>query len=363
MDASDHVWRSVRASLEKARSIADLVTVVVVANLKLQAPLADQEVTSPTTEYLSENEAGQILLSLSDNGFYTKLYSGELDLINSVLRGAFKNLPRAYKLVYNIAQSGRGPGRKSLVPAFCALNEIPICNSDAYVVSLARNKFHVYCILRTLGISVPDSWLFDSARGWLLNSRPPTRMRLIAKASYESASIGLTHHSLGEMSSTFEDFLRERSEALGQPLIVQRFVSGYEAEVPVIDFGEGPVALEPILITLLGNTVLADRILDYEIVERDDYSFARSTLLSESIRRQMRDHASATFAAIGIREVGRVDFRITSPDGPIYVTDVSTSPHLVRHSSFAFAFTSAGLSHADLMGTIIGLNVHKFGQR
>jgi D-alanine-D-alanine ligase len=361
MNHSD-VWQIVRSSVEEVRSIANDVTVAVVANLKSSTPAQDDyKGTSVTTEYFSENEASQILLGLSENGFYTKLYVGEIEFIDAVLQHSFYALPRARKLVYNVAQSGTGPGRKSLIPAFCALTAIAICNSDSYVVSLARNKYHVQCILSSLGIAVPESWQFDAERGWLLGRRPPVDMRLIAKASYESASIGLTKESIGEISSSYESFLQSRSATLRQPLVVQRFIHGYEVEVPVMDFGFGPSALEPVVITLQGDAALGERILDYEIVERDDFGFSSSTVLDSNVVAQLREQAASVFTAIGIRSVGRVDFRVASVSGPIYVTDIATSPHVVQHSSFAFNFHQAGLSHSDLMGAVIAANASRHG--
>jgi D-alanine-D-alanine ligase len=253
-DAIEHVIRAVKA-------IADDLTVGLVANLKSDSLAVDYPDSSIITEYFSENEASQILLALHESGFYTKLFRGEMEFIASVLDGSFEKLPRSRKLVYNTAQSGIGAGRKSLVPAFCALKGVNYCNSDAYTVSLARHKFHVYSILRSLGVPVAQSWLFDKF-GWLFGTRPPDNIMLIAKACYESASIGLSEQAIGYLSGTYETMLGERTRQMRQPFIVQEFISGSEAEVPVFDFGEGAFALEPVAIALEGSRLLGDRILD-----------------------------------------------------------------------------------------------------
>ena len=362
MDLSPVDWDAIRQMVDEVRAIADQITLVVVANIKPQRALdGDYAGTSVTTEYLSENEASQILRGFEGNGFYTKFYEGELGLISSSLDGGFAKLPRSKKLVYSIAQSGTGIGRKSLVPAFCRLQQIPICNSDTYVLSLARHKFHVYCILKSLGIPVADSWLYEAGSGWLLSAKPPTGVELIAKACFESASIGLTAESVGVLSDSYESMLDAKSRELRQPIIVQRLIEGYEAEVAVIAVRNRPMVLDPVSITLGGRSDLGNAILDYEIVEDDGYGFSRSDHLGNTVVQELRRAAAHTFTALGISNVGRVDFRISASDGSIFVTDVATSPHLIEHSSFNFSFSGAGMGHVDLMGAIAGSNACRLG--
>src|SRR5580704_8867298 len=179
-------WEAINGLVQAVKTIADDLTVPLVANLKSDGTRIDYPGSSVTTEYFSENEASQIILGLNESGYYTKLYRGEVEFISSVLDGSFEALPRTKKLVYNTAQSGVGAGRKSLVPAFCTLRGINFCNSDAYTVSLARHKFHVYSILKSIGVPIAPSWLFDSF-GWLFGRRPPNDIKLIAKACFESA--------------------------------------------------------------------------------------------------------------------------------------------------------------------------------
>ena len=360
MRHNGQTWDEVGGALQAIHAISGDLTISVVANLKSRGPNAgDYAASSVMTEYFSEDEAAQILLGLQEAGFYTKLYAGEREFIDGVLSGAFELLPRSRKLVYNTAQSGTGAGRKALIPAFCTLRRIPVCNSNAYVVSLARHKYHVYCILRSGQIPVTDSWLFDGT-GWLFGKKPPVGVKLIAKACFESASIGLDADCVGELSENYEAMLREKVAGLRQPYIVQRFISGYEAEVPVIELRSGAVALEPVAVTLDGNRRLGERYLDYAIVENDLWGFADCDHLAEGIVGGMRATAEGVFRILGMLGIGRIDFRIDG-DGMFSVTDVSTTPHLVRHSSFAYAFERAGQTHSDLLATVVGVNARRFG--
>ena len=130
----------------------------------------------------------------------------------------------------------------------------------------------MYSGLRTSRIAVVKSWLYDEIFRWLFGNKPPNGLQLIAKACWESASIGLSADSVGSMSLS-TGATQERSQSLRQPLIVQVFVRGYKVEVPLLDLGNGPSALEAVSITLDRNPKLDDRILDYEIVYHDGFYF------------------------------------------------------------------------------------------
>jgi D-alanine-D-alanine ligase len=354
-------WDAIRTILGSVREASEEYTVAVVANLKQHGVERDYGDGSVATEYLSQAEAAQIMGALQSNGFYTKFYGGELPFISAVLGGEFDRLPRKNKLVYNLAQSGTGIGRKSLVPSFCRMLGLASCNSDSYAVSLARHKFHVYCVLRNLGIPVADSWLFDTSGTWLQDLCPPPETPLICKACYESASIGLTRESVGELSEEYHEILRNKAAALRQPIIVQRLIEGYEFEVPLLMIGGDLIAFDPVAITLDGNATLGSRILDYDTVEYDSFGFAPPSLISSDTREKLKQAAKATFKALGIGCIGRVDFRVASQDQSVYVTDVATSPHLIEHSSFAYTFGTQEMSYADLLGSVIAANAVRQG--
>jgi D-alanine-D-alanine ligase len=165
---------------------------------------------------------------------------------------------------------------------------------------------------------------------------------------------------IGQLSDEYEAVLKSKVITLRQPYIVQRFISGYEAEVPVLDVGAGAFALEPVAITLDDSALLGDRILDYQVVEKDLGGFASCEHLAWSTITEMKEASQRVFRALGMTAIGRVDFRIDA-QGRCTITDVATTPHLVQHSSFAFAFQRLGFSHADVLGAVVGANALRLG--
>lgn len=341
----------------RAQEVADNITVVVVANRQRAIPDDSQD---RSTEYWTDYETNQILTGLRSSGFRTQYFEGENEFISFVLERDGRIANSQWTLVYNTAQSGTDPGRKSMVPAFCALHGLPTCNSNSYAVSLARHKLHVHAILRRYGIPTPDTWAFEAHTGWLRNEYPPENTLLIAKAGYESASIGLDKQSIGTLSSNFENVLKEKSIGLKQQFVVQRFISGHEFQLPVINIEYSRETLAPVSIVLDGNYELDNRVLSYSSVAQDGFEFAMCPpeYSHESLR--MREVAVDVCEVLGLNGFARVDFRMDS-DRNIWVTDVATSPHIVMHSAYRYAFEQAGLSHCDMLASMVAVNAANLG--
>lgn len=355
MDRQNVAWAALREATHKLLQVADDITVALVANMKGEVS-SDSEDRS--TEYLSDSEANQLLTGLRSAGFRTRYFDGERAFIEEVLGDPTLGTDGGRLLVYNIAQSGADAGRKSLIPAFCALYGIPTCNSNSYVVSLARNKLHVHAVLKRFGLPVPDSWSYEINRGWLLDKRPPQDVTLIAKALHESASIGLDGESVGVLSPEYEAMLSRKSRALRQAMFVQLLVEGWEMETPVMRVGGRVHALGPAVVTLGGTDRLGERILDYEAVAQDGYGYAAAGTISAGTKRKVRRVAAAAYETLGLDGFARVDFRVDDAGRP-FVIDVATSPHLVWHSAYAHVFREAGWAHEQMLACMVAANAQR----
>jgi D-alanine-D-alanine ligase len=338
------------------KSIAMDLCIIVVANRK--APTSPDFLPGDSfqTEYFSDEEIEQIIGAMRELNVFVVCYFSEDDFIKAVHAREIEALPRSLKLVYCAAQSGGGPGRKSLLPAFCRLHNLETLGSDAYVVGLARQKFHCALLMAALGLPVAETWCYTLEGEWLLGRRPPTGMKVINKLTYESASIGLDQSSVCLVDADLDERVRSLAVAFNQPITVQRFISGIEVEAPVFCAVSHHV---PMLvgISISGRQALGDGFLTYDLVYSDHYGFYEfQGKEGERIAQTARDVATA----IGIRGIGRVDFRVDGAAG-IHVIDVATSPHIVRHSSIAFAFKSMGRPYPDVIATMAALACRREG--
>jgi D-alanine-D-alanine ligase len=214
---------------------------------------------------------------------------------------------------------------------------------DPRVASLGRHKFHVTALLRSSGIPVPATYSFVPGTGWLDGLRPVPGSKIIVKPSHEAASIGVDLHSVTECDDDIDSFVAGRAELFGQAMTVQEFIRGHEVEVPAFLFEKAWFTPVAVGLSIGGIRPLNSRFLDYETVATDGYEFYEYVACNQTVQEQLFVHARRAVSVLGLRDLGRVDFRIDE-NGNAWVIDVSTSPYLSRHSSFSFA---ASLSEGD----------------
>ena len=326
---------------------------ILVCNTKMQPnSIENRGLFNMSTEYFSDDEFEQVVSMFSSLGLATDYFTYEDDFFRYVIEHTPPDL-----LVYNAAQSGIGPGRKSLVPAFCSLHGIPCTGSNAYVVSLCRHKYHVNQILAQAGIRAPQTWLYSN--GWLMEQHPPLNMKVLFKPIYESASIGIDDTSIQIYTLQADRLIFQRMKQQHQPIIAQEFIPGYEVEVPLLCVNGAICQMPPVGISVNGKHDLELEILNYERVYFDRYSFYDFAAEKYEISKELCLCAANAAQILGMQGLCRVDFRVR-PDGCYYVTDVSTNPHFVAHSSVNSAFQMMGLSSEHIAKTLLSAAVEKW---
>ncbi len=145
--------------------------------------------------------------------------------------------------------------------------------------------------------------------------------------------------------------------AYAPDVLLEAYVAGHEVTVPVLDLGDGPKALAPMLIELPDGTVY-----DYQ-ARYDASSNVRYTSLSDDDPRvdvpAVRAVAERVHSLLGLRDLSRVDV-IVGTDGVPQVLEAAVTPGLTETSTFPLAVTSAGLELSEVYATLVG-NANKRG--
>ena len=338
-----NIFDKVKVLIETYSESLKMFTLCIVCNTKSAQAIPSNR----DTEYFSDDEFEEIISMFTMLGMNMEFFLNENDFIQFVLND--KSERRL--VVYNAAQSGKGPGRKSLLPSFCNLHKILIAGSNAYVVSLCRHKYHTNKLLSAASFPVPRSWIY--ANRLLDLDKPDKGQKIILKPLYESASIGVDSDSVVHFSDDdqMQKMLRKRQTMMEQPIMLQQFIEGYEVEVPILSYSGSIVCLPPIGISLGATPLMNNQILDYETVYFDKYRFYdfRSIgVVSDLISKTAEEIA----LYLGIEGLGRVDFRVKR-DFSFFVTDVSTNPHFIEHSSTYHAFRLLGMNRDDIAKVVI----------
>jgi D-alanine-D-alanine ligase len=336
--------------LQQYQSLIQDRSVIIVCNTKLEndTSIDEKKPFDAATEYLSNLEFEQVVTMFASCCPNLEIFTHEYEFFEHILNE--RTLEKNNIIVYNSAQSGSGAGRKSLIPAFCNLVRIICTGSNPYVVGLCRHKYHVNKLLENANLPTPKSWLFD--HNWLFNAHPDNEMKVIMKPIYESASIGIDRNSIFHYRSTIDKKIMDKNIEMDQPIIVQEFISGYEIELPLLCIHDAVLPFVPIGLSLYEKEKrMQNEILDYERIYFDRYKFFDFS--KEGIYNpQIIDTAAKVVKILGMSGLCRVDFRIDE-HGKHYVTDVSTNPHFISHSSVNYAAHLMGLCDSDIIRCIL----------
>jgi D-alanine-D-alanine ligase len=137
--------------------------------------------------------------------------------------------------------------------------------------------------------------------------------------------------------------------AYDETALLERFVSGTDLAVSVLDLGDGPFALPPVEI------VPPDGLYDYTA----RYTAGTTTYhvparMPDEVRAEAERVAVAAHLALGLRDLSRVDL-IVDAAGEVHVLEVNVSPGLTETSLLPMAVQAADL---DLGAVLLDL-VHR----
>lgn len=334
------------------------ILIVLVANVEGKTnDYDDYESTSVLSEYYTLDEFENISITYKKLGYEVICYFSEKDFMNAIINNKINTDKKL--LVINSAQSGTYVGRKSLIPSFCDHYKIMHSGSNAYVVSLCRNKFHTSKIIDSYVKYNLNTYLFDIHQNWLNNSKPQIGECIILKLNSESASIGLTKdniiHYNGEES---DNYIANLAQKYKQPIVVQPFVSGYEVELPIILSSENTFLL-PIGISIKENYFIGDAILDYTSRFEHSYDFYNFCEYNEKLANQLQQNSIQIADILGLEGFCRIDYRINC-NNEYYITDIATNPHITKDSSFAYAFSKLEYSYDDMFSCLIGCTLSHY---
>jgi len=327
--------------------------VVVIYNRDFEGAEADPE--NKAREDVKE-VARDVLRILGAGGFET----GELGVTNDISAAIAALVDMKPNAVFNLCESIHGDNRfESLMPLLMDLLGIAYTGSCPLGLSLALRKEKVKDILRGCGVPV--------ARGGLVTSiedcaRMEIAFPIMVKPAREDASVGICSASVTHNQDALEQRVAYVLENYRQPALVEEFIEGREIYVSILERVDDEPMVFPFF-EIDFSDMPRDRpnIVSFEgkwIEDSVEYKGTRPVRcegLSTELRTHIAKTALSAFRAVGLRDYGRMDFRLSQAGVP-YIIDVNPNCDLSDLAGgYSRAAKAAGLSYKELILRIVDL--------
>jgi D-alanine-D-alanine ligase len=258
-------------------------------------------------------------------------------------------------IIFNRSVGYRGTERKSIAAAVMDAAGIPYTGSTPYVLSLTRNKYHCKVIAENAGLPTPPSAVLH---GGVDDAADRVTYPAIVKPIAESSSIGLeSGAAIVQNAAQARRRAQEVAARYHQPVLVETFIDGIELEVPVVADDAGALRVFGIAaVAVNGALPCGCHFLASDSVYDDEYDYIDPPASIDMNRVSMLAERGAR--ALGIRDYGRLDFRIDAGGNPWFI-EASTHPHVQVHSSFNHAALQRGMSYSAMLDCLIQTSMRR----
>lgn len=271
-------------------------------------------------------------------------------------------------VVFNLCESLRGDNRfEALVPMLLEFEGLVYTGSPPTTLLSALHKDRAKQLLLGAGVSTPRSvTLHRIGEAAGVDLRYP----LIVKPSREDASVGISSASVVANPGELEARVRHVLMHYNQPALVEEYIVGREINAAILERPADESGAHAAEVLPLHEIDFSDmpegqpKIVSFEakwVEDSPDYNGTRPVpcTLPPALEARVRETALAAFRAIGLRDYGRVDLRISS-DGVPYVIDINPNCDLSSQGGgFARAARAAGMSYSDLVLRLLALALER----
>lgn len=297
------------------------------------------------------DEVRAVELACRSSGFETVQVPASRDL-GKLVAAIEKARP---EVVFNLAEALGGETQLEAGVAFVLeLMGLVYTGSSPLTLATALDKPLAKALLQQRGVPTPRAWVLERGDEPLTNLSPVC----IVKPAREDASHGITLESVVRTPEAARARARYVIEKYEQPALIEEFVEGREFNVALLGDGRSTQVLSLAEIDFSDFPVGKPRLVTYAAKWQPDsaeYKGSPSIAAREvapALADRIRATARAAYAALGVRDYGRIDMRLASDDTPL-VLEVNPNPDISPDAGLARAAAQSGLSYDKLIASIV----------
>ncbi|HSY24047.1 MAG TPA: ATP-grasp domain-containing protein [Polyangiaceae bacterium] len=245
-------------------------------------------------------------------------------------------------IVFNLAEGHRGKTRRAFYPALFEELGMPSTGSDAYTLCVTLDKALTKKQLAGWGVPSPRGRFVTRAtlQNGGLDELP---FPVLVKPNFEGSSKGIEQDNVVEdplaLARVLEDLLGKYPDGA----LIERYIPGIDVRVVRV---EGLPALPAVETVVDPSYARRHDILDYRLANLDTRMLRRRApaQLAPGVAERLRDLTDRTVAALSLRDVAALDFRIGA-DGEIWFLSATAIPSFERDGALFAATAANGLPY------------------
>jgi D-alanine-D-alanine ligase len=248
-------------------------------------------------------------------------------------------------LVFNTAEGRHGRFREAFYPALFEELGLAYTGSDPYTCLVTLDKQLTKRVVAAAGVPTPrwqlvtDTQALDAAA---------LVFPVIVKPNFEGSSKGISQDSVVTDLAALEARLRKALPRYPAGLLVEQYIEGRDISVPFLELVSPRTGgVLPAVEYVVAPEVASARryaLYDYSLkhLRADAVSVRVPAELTVAQASQLSDYARRIYKALGIRDLGRLDFRVAH-DGEIYFIEANALPSLEVGAGIYAAAAAAGV--------------------
>src|SRR2546429_3941660 len=266
-------------------------------------------------------------------------------------------------LIFNTAEGRRGRFREAFYPALFDELGFPYTGSDAWVLAVTLDKALTKLMLGEHGVISPRGQFIEEIGQLKLDG---WRWPVIVKPNFEGSSKGITQDSVCEERGRLRALVEKTLARFPAGVLVEEFIPGKDLTVAFLEKAapERSGVLTPVEYVIDESELSKRRyrIYDYDLksVHYNAVSVRCPADFPGWVLERAQDMARRAYKALGVRDLGRVDFRVAE-DGQVYFIEINALPSLEPGAGIYAAAALEGLHTDAVLGEMIESAVARWG--